>query len=194
MLCWPGPSDPHLPEFLEAIGASRPEAPEPPLLWWRSRAKADAGARLSTEWGMLEALQLPGDTVFVPQGWWHQVLNLDFTTSVTQNFVLPSMLPVAFQEWKRKWPKLLTIYKYAEKGSNWPEPEADDAEEHQSGCPRTDTEETLAAAEETSRTTTTTMTATTATTTSTTATTRDARRLVGEKEPIDGVGENKLVG
>ncbi|CAE8648311.1 unnamed protein product, partial [Polarella glacialis] len=49
-------NDPHLPEFLEAIGASRPEAPEPPLLWWRSRAKADAGARLSTEWGMLEAL------------------------------------------------------------------------------------------------------------------------------------------
>ena len=50
-------------------------------------------------YGMIECIQEPGDTIFVPEGWWHTVLNLDLTIAITGSWgteiVSRSLLPIS---------------------------------------------------------------------------------------------------
>ncbi|PKA49531.1 F-box protein [Apostasia shenzhenica] len=65
----------------EANGEVNIDSPSS-LQWW-----LDFYPLLADDDKPLECTQHPGETIFVPSGWWHCVLNLETTIAVTQNFV-----------------------------------------------------------------------------------------------------------
>lgn len=66
----------------EAIGLQDPQIPS--VIWFRDyydKVTAD-----DFQWKPVEVLQHPGETVFVPNGWPHLVLNLELTVAATHNY------------------------------------------------------------------------------------------------------------
>jgi histone arginine demethylase JMJD6 len=60
-------------------------------------------------WGYskpIEVFQGPGEVMFIPSGWWHVVVNLDFTVAVTHNFCSSSNFPTVFSHTRVSRPKM----------------------------------------------------------------------------------------
>ena len=74
---------------------------------------------------IIECIQYPGETMFVPGGWWHSVINLDNTIAITENVCNHGNFDRVWTQTRKgrkrlayKWLKLLhehepTLYKRA---------------------------------------------------------------------------------
>lgn len=75
------PSTPHT-----MIGM-HPDTPQiPSSIWFRDYYDVVTATSWPTCYRPVEVLQYPGETVFVPNGWPHIVLNLELTVAVTHNY------------------------------------------------------------------------------------------------------------
>jgi hypothetical protein len=53
----------------------------------------------------MQCVQHPGEIIFVPSGWWHQVLNLDATGAVTENFANEHNVHAVLAEMRMRGPQ-----------------------------------------------------------------------------------------
>ena len=78
----------------EGAGLREPQVPS--VIWFR-----DYYHKVIQLDGVVEILQFPGETVFVPNGWEHLVLNLEKTVAVTHNYASE------FGPFERMWDQVL---------------------------------------------------------------------------------------
>mmetsp|Transcript_27228 Transcript_27228/g.59176 ORF Transcript_27228/g.59176 Transcript_27228/m.59176 type:complete len:742 (-) Transcript_27228:166-2391(-) len=78
-----------------ALAGDAYKSGNPQAYWWLDHYPRlrEMGSKL----GMVDIIQEPGDTIFVPAGWWHATLNLpsegeDVTIACTRNVIPPSSL------------------------------------------------------------------------------------------------------
>ena len=73
---------------------------------WSSLHASDPVVASAAPYGMVEFLQYPGETVFVPHGWLHAVINLTPTVAVTQNYVSRANFAAAWKDAKTQRPHM----------------------------------------------------------------------------------------
>jgi len=99
----PGTSE----EYLKLLG-TKEYAKKPPSYWW-----LDVFPKLAkmAGLGMIEYIQEAGETIYVPAGWWHAIINLDFTVAVTENVLQPSLLPKVGGRLASEWPGFCNYFR-----------------------------------------------------------------------------------
>uniref|UniRef100_A0A1I7XFU0 JmjC domain-containing protein n=1 Tax=Heterorhabditis bacteriophora TaxID=37862 RepID=A0A1I7XFU0_HETBA len=80
--------------------------PDEAITWFNSVYHRVRSPSWPKQYPVIEARQGPGDTMFVPSGWWHVVINESETIAVTQNFCSVENLELVWPKTVKGRPKL----------------------------------------------------------------------------------------
>ena len=71
--------------------------------WFSEEWPSIASDAISAGGEAFETVQEAGETIYIPSGWWHAVMNVESSTAVTENFVRAETLQVAIDEcWQQR--------------------------------------------------------------------------------------------
>ncbi|CAI5449337.1 unnamed protein product [Caenorhabditis angaria] len=93
-------------DIVKPLSHEKGKHPSEGITWFNTVYKRVRSPGWPQEYAPIECIQGPGETMFVPAGWWHVVLNEDHTIAVTQNYCSIENLHLVWPKTVKGRPKL----------------------------------------------------------------------------------------
>ncbi|ULT96369.1 hypothetical protein L5515_011858 [Caenorhabditis briggsae] len=93
-------------DLVKPMAHEKGKHPDEGITWFQTVYKRVRSPAWPKEYAPIECRQGPGETMFVPSGWWHVVINEGLTVAVTHNYCSVENLHLVWPKTVRGRPKL----------------------------------------------------------------------------------------
>ncbi|KAF1758133.1 hypothetical protein GCK72_014591 [Caenorhabditis remanei] len=93
-------------DYVKPMSHEKGKHPNEGITWFRTVYNRVRSHSWPQEYAPIECRQGPGETMFVPSGWWHVVINEGFTVAVTHNYCSVENLHLVWPKTVKGRPKL----------------------------------------------------------------------------------------